>query len=166
MKLTRAERWILSNQFEILARLSGDMDYYHKMKEVIDCGYELNYDWISDYVYDGDIVMSEADCHEVIDTLAMFDSLQQSFEKLTDKTGIDPTSIKFEGYDGNNESKYGNYAQFLMERDGKFGEVLHREGFDSHFPMRSRYNQMRQRWDESQNKPFLSKDDILRIIAR
>ncbi|MCC6802223.1 MAG: YfbU family protein, partial [Anaerolineae bacterium] len=58
-KLSRNERWLLSNQFQILALLDPEQkDSYDQMRTVVESGYELHYDWITSYIYDGNSIMS------------------------------------------------------------------------------------------------------------
>jgi uncharacterized protein YfbU (UPF0304 family) len=165
MKLTRVERWILSNQFLILEKLDRDQaKHYSLLREVVENGYELNYDWVTEYIYGDSSTMSAEECNEVIDTLAMFDALQRSYQALSDKTGIDTTWLYFAGYDGNNESKFMGYAEFLVEKEGKFTDIPQDGRFNSHMPVRGRYRQMLDRWKQSSQSYSLSKESILRIL--
>ena len=51
MKLTPAERLILSNQFLILSKLYPDeAEWYDKAKSVVDTGFEASYDQYFGYI--------------------------------------------------------------------------------------------------------------------
>jgi uncharacterized protein len=171
-KLTRAERWMLSNQFGILAKLDPDQeDTWNQMRTVVESGYELHYDWFTSYIYDGDSIMSREECLEVLDILDMFTTLQHAFTNLTDKSGIDDMSMEFDGFDGNNETKYMAYTRFLIKEEGKFSqldrskETGRRFDFNSHFPVLPRYRLMLREWAKAKSKYDLSKEDIIRIAS-
>lgn len=166
MKLTRIERWILSNQFAILAKLyPEEADSYANMREVVDNGYELNYDWIAQYIYDDTI--TETECKEVLDILSMFLCLKRGYEALTDKSGIEDRWVRFRGFDGNHskEAKYLSYTRFLVEREDKFTSLDRGDNFNSHAPLLSRYCQMVEEWKKSEKIDELSKQDIIRITS-
>lgn len=170
INLSRKERWFLSNQFAILAKLYPDeADGYEDMREVVERGYELHYNWITEYIFDARFTMSQDDCLEVLDILDMFSTLQSAYEEITDKSGIDDVWIHFAGFDGNNETKYMAYTRFLVEREGKFtwlitGERPH-DRFNSHHPILHRYRAMSEEWKKSQDQRNLTKDDLIRITS-
>ena len=43
MKLTRQERWILSNQYKILKAVEG-VDHYNQAIDALESGYEAEYE--------------------------------------------------------------------------------------------------------------------------
>ena len=163
MKLSHAERWILSNQFRILQLLDkNEAEYYAKAKEAIDSGYELEYGSLSQYI-DSDVV-TEEECREVIDILSMFDTLRHSYENLPDKSGIEEWRVKFAGFDGNNEVKQMAYARYFCNLDGgRFVHLERADDFNSHCPVLDRYRSMLSEWKQSEKKHELSKEDIIRI---
>src|SRR5690242_1171594 len=106
MKLTRIERWMLSNQFAILAKLYPDgADGYQLMRDVVEHGYELHYDWILPHIYDGEDIMTSKECKEILDILDMFRALKDSYQALSDKSAIETHWTAFRGFDGNTEAK-------------------------------------------------------------
>lgn len=51
MDLTREQRWILANQYRILERLyPNEAECHAKAREVLENGYEFNYDWIAQHI--------------------------------------------------------------------------------------------------------------------
>lgn len=97
MKLTDAERWILSNQHAILAKLDpNESERYEKIREALDNGYELHYR-PENITTNPDEIMTEEECREVLDILTMFQVLRQSFERLADKSGIEEGAVRFDG---------------------------------------------------------------------
>lgn len=165
MKLTRTERWVLSNQYQILAALSTeDAEHYHQCREILEQGYELEYDEIARHVYDGDDTMSIAECREVVDTLAMFHILQRTYRDLADKSGIDESRLEFGGFDGNHETKHVAYARFYAsQQGGRFTDLPHPEDFNSHYPTLDVYRRMLAEWHRSESKYKLTRDDVVRI---
>lgn len=167
VKLTRTERWMLSNQYKILAALyPDDADYFEKAREAIDCGYELHYDWITDYIYDDRDIMTPEESHEVIDILAAFSAIKWSYEALADKSGIDENHIKFRGFSGNDETKQMAYARYFCSTDGgRFTDLDRGDDFNSHFPMLDVYRRVLREWNKSVDKNNLSKEDLIRITS-
>ena len=163
MKLTRTERWMLSNQYRILEALyPSEAQGYAHIRDAIESGYELEYEQIIPHIYEEGL--SDSECREVRDIMTMFSSLKASFNQLEDTSGIEEWEINFRGFSGNDETTYMAYAQYLRER-GSFRELEHGDGFNSHFPMLSAYRKMLPEWRNSENEFFLSKDDIIRIIS-
>src|SRR5690606_18707681 len=105
MKLTKVERWILANQYKILEHLDPDQtEYYQKMQEILEQGYELEYNWKTQHLHDD--VVTEEMSHYVIKVMVMYDALQRSYARISDKEGIEEREIFFPGFDGNNEGVY------------------------------------------------------------
>ncbi|MBI3799366.1 MAG: YfbU family protein [Deltaproteobacteria bacterium] len=167
MKLEKKDRLIFANQYRILELLDKQNASEHqKHREVVEGGFEGLYDDILGQVIDEDTV-TEAECNEIIDTLSMFRALKQSFAKLDDTSGIDEYRIKFDGYDGNDETKFMAFARFFCERLGRFEELEKGDRFNSHCPMRPVYNRMRSVWNSfpSDAKSNISKSQIRDIAA-
>src|SRR5437588_7351354 len=159
MKLTRTERWMLSNQYRTLEALySKEAKDYAHIREAIESGYELEYEQIIPYIYEEGL--TEEECREVKDVMTMFHVLKASFNHLEDKSGIDEWKIAFRGFSGNDETSQMAYARYLRE-GGSFRELDRGDDFDSHFPMLSGYRKMLSKWRDSENEYALSKDDII-----
>jgi len=98
MKLNLTERWVLSNQYQILGALYPDQaEFYSQAREAVENGYELNYKWITEYIDENGL--SSEGCLEVLDILRMFSSLQRAYGRIADKSDV-PEAI-FPGFDAN-----------------------------------------------------------------
>lgn len=164
MKLTRAERWILANQYRILEALYPS-DGYDKAREVLECGYELHYDWISEHIYGDRDVMTTSECEEVLAILDMFSMLEAAYEKLADRSGIEEWAVRFSGFDGNNETKQLGYARFFCSHDGGRYPELRRGDFNSHCPTLDAYRRMLVEWEKASDKLSLTKEDVVRMAS-
>lgn len=166
MSLTRNERWILSNQYRILAALCPDeAEHFDAAREAIDCGYELHYSWLTEHIYED--IMSVEECREVIDILSMFEKIKWAYDALADKSGIDEWRTKFGGFSGNEEGKQTAYARYYCTHDTpRFVTLgLTDKDFNGHIPVLGRYRRMLGLWEASQDKNALTKEDIVRITS-
>ncbi len=137
--LTAAERLQLVNQLRILEILDPDhaVDYAED-REIIAKGYTAQYNDVFTGVYDE---MPFDECTYVYDVLDCHRVLIQSFNALPDKQGLTPDDVKFQGFDGNNESKRLALAEHL-KKQGKWTETLV-GGLNSHsMSTMSRYPRM------------------------
>ena len=165
MELSRTERWILSNQYRILEALYPDeAPSLARRRRVVEEGYELHYDWITEHIYDDPHTMTARECREVLDILDMFSALRNSYEDLDDKPAVEDRHIRFRGFDGNNEPKQLSYAEFLME-DGRFTNVVNRAGLNSHMPVLDAYRRQLAVWQRSNDRYHLTKEEIQAIAA-
>ena len=164
MKLTKLERWMLSNQYLTLEKVDPDnAENYAYARTAIENGYEREYDLLIPHIFDETV--SEDDCPEVRDTLEMFSRLQRSYADLEDKSGIDRDELEFPGYDGNNETGHMAYARYVCDAPGmqNYEDLRHGQGFNSHMESRSRYGGMLRVWREMKGKYPLDKDTIGRV---
>jgi uncharacterized protein YfbU (UPF0304 family) len=167
MKLSKPERWILSNQYRILELIDKENANRHRLaQEALDDGYEVYYDWLSEHIYDEENTVTKEESDYIIDVLDMFDFIQRAYDELGDKTGIEPFMIDFPGFDGNNDAKFLGFAEFFCKERRAF-ESLRKTGpggsFNSHMPTHELYSRMLAAWRESKNKRQLTKVDLIRI---
>ncbi|HEY4658198.1 MAG TPA: YfbU family protein [Gemmatimonadaceae bacterium] len=162
MALSMTERWILSNQYRILAALYPDeAEALAERREAIESGYEAHYE--PDYIYRE--TMSVGACDEVVSILNMFRALKRSYEALTDKSEIEPDLITFRGFDGNNETMCMAYARYFCKHDGGRFRELNIKDFDSHMPTLARYRQMLSRWQGIGSSHEMTKEHILHVLG-
>jgi uncharacterized protein YfbU (UPF0304 family) len=136
--LTPTERLQFANQFAILEKLDqNNAEYYAKGRKILESGYTLLYGEIFQTVSDE---LPVHDCNFVYDVLETHRDLIQSYAALTDKAGITPDDVRFRGFDGNNESEFYGFVQFLQEH-GLWKETL-TGGLNSHAPTIDRYREM------------------------
>lgn len=161
MKLSRIERLMLSNQYRILEALYPDeRDSFANSREAIESGFEIEYDWHTEYIHRDVVTVDE--CREVIEILDMFTALGRAFNDLGDKSGIEESKIRFVGFDGNNETKQLAYAEYL-QKNGKFSDLTGLDGLNSHMPLLPNYRRMVVEWLRSASRYSLTKEDIIRI---
>jgi len=167
--LSRVNRWMLYNQFEILKLLHkiveepGNSEDYIKQQEIISMGYEWNYEQISEHIAPA---MEFGDGEEVISILDMYRAIYNACSQDIDCSDIDPKYRKFRGFDGNYETEYYLFAKFVIEREGKFEESTPDKNLDlnSHSPMLPKYRKMLGEWKLSEQQHSLTKADIIRIL--
>jgi uncharacterized protein len=164
-QLSRIERKILSNQYKMLERLDPDnADDYSYLRNIVDHGFEGDYEDVLRGTYEEPDTMSAVDCSYVGDVLQMYDMMQTAF-KNGQQEGVELERLKFPGFDGNNETKFVAYAQHLRSH-GKWTFIdLRSEDFNSHSPTEGRYRRMLAAWKESKDEHQLSAADILRILG-
>lgn len=164
MELTRTERLMLANQYRILEKLDpDDAKHYAEARRVVENGFELEYKTLAQNIYDGDEVMSEDECREVLNILQMFDHIHFSYERLEDKQGVSTGTISFQGFDGNNEGKFWSYARHVRDSGvGRFTEIATRD-LNSHAPMLDTYRQQLRAWRPHQDDLYLTKEQIQEI---
>lgn len=165
MKLDKKDRLILYNQFLILEKLYPEnAAHYAENRQAVEDGFELHYKWMTDFLTDG---LTEEQCEFVLDTLSMHRALHQTVQNLglTDEM---KTRVQFKGFDGNAESEYLSYTQFIVLTLGKFAELKPPlqpyVSFNSHMPSVDMYNRMLNEWRKSQDKWDLTADEVNRIL--
>ncbi len=166
MELTRMERLIISNQLKILESLyPQEEEYYANQRKAIENGYKLHYDSI--FVNISKDEMSEEDCQEILNILDMYRAITFSYEKLSDKNGINEEDIVFKGFDGHNETNkylYTNYFIFDLKRfdELKYGQEF--PDFSSHVEMLDTYKKMLNIWNKYPNKHNIDKNQIIELL--
>jgi len=131
-KLTKVERLILLNQYEILSKLSPDSDYYEANIEILSSGYEYEYSSLFGAISEEPV--SEEVCAETIEILNMFRFFDNAMHRLKEEEkeelGDAIKKLKFQGFDANNDKHY-YYTKFMIEKQGKWDE-LHNIYLNSH----------------------------------
>ncbi len=160
MKLTRIERWILTNQMEILAHVDPEnADHYEKAREVLTSGYTLAYGW---YCPPLEEELSEEACQEVMDILDMFRAIKRATAAGL-PAEVEEWELEFHGFDGNNEAEQVGFARFLIE-DGRWQEHADAgDGLNSHGPTLDRYRGMLRRWRLGGRGFDLAEGDLVEI---
>lgn len=160
--LSKIERWLLMHQYIILDKLYPDNGYSMAV-QVMENGYELHYDMITQFLDDD--TMSLEECREVIDILAMFDFMDRYIKSHTSDPEIDEKVVKNIGFDGNYEGKQWGYLRFLVEEEERFNWLDYALRFNTHFPVLETYRRMLVEYDKSSTPHQLTKDDMKRIIS-
>jgi uncharacterized protein YfbU (UPF0304 family) len=163
MELSKTERLMLYNQYEILKALYPEQkEDYEEAQEVLAHGYEHHYDNLAQFI--DDKTMNDEDGRETIDILQMFESIQVAYDALDDKAGVNEYRATFRGFDGNHETKQMAYARFFCESDGeRFVHLRKPEGFGGGVHQLPVYRGMLSEFNASAKKYKLTKDDLIRI---
>ncbi|WP_334666562.1 YfbU family protein [Streptomyces cyaneofuscatus] len=161
MELTDAERLILSNQYQILAKLDND-EHYALMAETLRRGYKWLYDEYLEQSLWPNVDDDKAEF--VVDVLDLYSTLKASYSELEDKSGIEAREVKFPGFDGNNEGDLMGFANFLLKH-GRFDDVLNKGGNNSHMPTVEIYRRMLQAWRDMGEPAYpYSKEQIRQLL--
>lgn len=161
MKLTRVERWMLSHQHKILARLDPDKAGRHeRIVHMLERGYEL--DLRREVTVDFEAGVSAEDAELVRLVLDMFLALQRSHEALGSDSPATDTDVVFPGFDGNNEAELLMYARFVL--DGGEFDGLEFNGLNSHGQYGDAYTRMLTRWHECNDTHSLTANQLSVIL--
>ncbi|MFH1309971.1 MAG: YfbU family protein [Candidatus Omnitrophota bacterium] len=156
MQLSKIERLILANQYEILATSnSKDKDKersYLEKKEIIEKGCLCEYEKLFESIQENE--MTEEKYQEVREILTMFNDIQWSYENLSDKRGIDEKEIIFKGFDLNLETGQYRYAEVFLNKSGTSNKFLPKRSreLNSHSPMLKKYRKMYSVWNAISNR--------------
>jgi len=165
MELSRIERLLLANQYKILSLLRehpDDVAEYDMRLEAVEKGYRAAYEDV--LLKDIADEFNETQCLFVKEAIALYGIMQRSYDNLEDKAGIEESSIRFPGFDGNDEYTHMAYARYLVEKQGWYRSLRAEPNFDSHEPMLGRYQSQNNRWQLMGKKTNLTPDDINTIL--
>lgn len=160
--LSKIERLKLANQYRILEKLSEghDEEHYRHLADIFQYGYTYLYDMATEHFHED---MPEETAQEVIDILDLHRALTFSVKDLPEaEKGDLPEKVKFEGFDGNNESSHLLFAQFYCEKMGRHKEL---RIVNSHCKTLDRYRAQLKAWDQLGKKHRLSKVQIEELLA-
>ncbi|TAK22786.1 MAG: YfbU family protein [Myxococcaceae bacterium] len=167
MKLSRTERWILSNQLRILEGLNPkEAADLREQREALERGYEYMYPELCPHIYADKDCMPRAESDEVIEILSLFDTLRWSLEKAEDAGGLKAEDVRFWGFDGNSEGRQMAFCRyFCREGGGRFEHLERGDDFNSHFPALDGYRRMLAVWRAGGRKNPLPPDEVKAILA-
>ena len=167
MLLSKQERLILFNQYEILKNINPDNEKeYKNYQEILSSGYTENYCNFTAIINEPTPKEVQKFVYKVLD---MFRGLNDSYIQLSD---ADKSQIKFEdiiyqGFDGNEEGEYYMYANFLLESLGLYAESYtnSKHQLNSHCNKVSTYSKMIKLWDTIADKFSMDLENIKNLIA-
>lgn len=150
MTLSQSERLVLYNQYEILKQLSKDehdIKHYEAVQTSLQYGYSRNYFIFSEHICEDEFDTEKMDF--VYSVLDMYRCLNDSYNNLAihDKEQIDPLSVNFPGFDGNNECEYLTYVEFLINELDLYSESK-RPDLNTHARSLRYYEKMLPRYHE------------------
>lgn len=163
MTLTLAERLILINQYRILANqdpsLKTECDYNIR---VLEAGFEIEYrDLHSDL--DPDVITVEQS-RQVLDIFEMYRALQGSYDKLGRPDSISEEDLLFQGFDGNNEAGYVDYAYHVLDEQGRYESLDRVDDLGGYPNSLSVYGRMLEEWRYLGRNFNLSEAEITHIL--
>ena len=158
MKFTDAERVILANQYEILGKLNNEKTYLDLAENLRD-----GHEWIYNQKISVSPIFTKEQSGFVVSILSLYEVIQDSFDALSDKGSLNEDSVKFPGFDGNNEGEYKRFFSALVE-NGQFAHV--KANTNSHMKKISTYENMLDKWKSLGKGYTLSLDDIEAILGR
>ncbi|MED1559435.1 YfbU family protein [Bacillus paramycoides] len=172
--LSKKERLILANQYEILAKLAED-DYekkqFNNLRDIFTSGYSRYYSLATEHFSDE---VSDEECKFVVDVLNMYRDLYYSWYRNKDAHEvINEKTVLFKGFDLNDEIevKYYSFYKFLVNDFGRFEEIKEFiaegkiEDFNSHGsgPSMRQLNLMLSKWQEIKNRDEYNYSDDLAL---
>jgi uncharacterized protein YfbU (UPF0304 family) len=156
IKLTDAERLILSNQYQILALLQPDQAKEHaRANEIVTSGYEFYYSDLNPSL--SDPVPAEVS-EEIIDILDMFRAIEFSTRELGKKPS--DYRIAFEGLDGNNDHPQYWFTKFVRRDLGRWEELKAYPDNSHTQTSLPTYRRMLSKWKANGKKFEMSHDDL------
>jgi uncharacterized protein YfbU (UPF0304 family) len=161
ISLSLAERLILTNQFRILAVLNPpEAESYKDLIEITQRGFTSEYSQLFTEIDREELAAEQ--CDYVSDVLDMFWNLQDSYDQLQDKAGLNERDVLFPGFDVNNESRFLGYSKFRLK--SAFDGFRAAPGINSHFP--TRYREMLARYESipAERRRELTAEEISSIL--
>ncbi|MDR4493908.1 MAG: YfbU family protein [Nitrospirales bacterium] len=166
MQLDKKDRLIIANQLKILEKLyPEEATYYAQHRKALEYGYSLHYSWLVENFFEE---MTVDECREVLEILNMYRAITFSYKKIQDTSGIQDSWLKFQGFDGNNESKQFSYAQYFISDLGRFDELKYEAeypDFNSHMPTLEKYRRMLAWWNSHGRSFELSKNQLVELLG-
>jgi len=153
MNMSHTERLILSNQYEILAKLNPEKAaFYQRASTIVERGYCLQILELEKSFGHLDL----ATCREVLDTMEMHHALAISWGNLDAgaRAEVNESRLAFNGYSRSQERELADYVCFLLEVDKRF-----------HIAMRDKYQRMLAVWRQCPRQYKLSIQEIGKILA-
>lgn len=133
LELSDAERLILANQYDIMARLDRLAGEPGSDVEALAEWLRKGYVALYEDRLDGELwpALSESKADLVLEILNMYTRLQQSFDLLVaadvEASGIEADSLRFPGFDGNNDAQLLSFADAMM-RDRRYEYLANAAG--------------------------------------
>lgn len=168
MQLSKLERLTLANQYLILEKLyPEEAKSYKLLRTALEDGYAIHYGNLTEHIYDE---LSEEDCRFVLDVLSMYRAINDVVTKTENKQIQANYYSKFNGFDGNEETKYYSYCKYYIIDQNRFEELRYGNKTDNldlntHTPMIDTYLKMLKRWESMENKRKLNEDQVLDILG-
>jgi uncharacterized protein YfbU (UPF0304 family) len=166
MKLTKKDRLILINQFEILAALNpASKSHYDEVVEILVNGYKIFYSEFDDWVAN-DRPVEEG--RFVLEILGLYRVIEDVKRKTENQQLNAHRYSFFRGFDGNTETGYMLFCRFLIETQGKFQEqrpyLSRNDNLNSHTPLVEKYQRMIDKAPKPPELWEMTADEALSIL--
>lgn len=162
LNLTDAERLILANQYQILAKLEED-DFYKNLSDNLREGHAWLYNQALAMMLSDQL--SDDDADYVVTVLSIYDTIKSSYDELADKSGIATHAVEFPGFDGNNEGELLAFS-VALRKDRRFEDLIPERGKNSHMDTSHRYKRLIEKYKEMGEPIYpLNKDQILELVS-
>ncbi len=170
MPLTKFERRLLINQYQILKALGNDEEdngeRYDKFIEILESGYEYFYDEVIGK-FEPEMARNESEF--VFQVLEMFRGIENYKKQHSDDAEvINHTNSHFLGFDANNEGEHYSFARFLIKTWENYQEQMPYEertgGFNSHMPVIPLYQRMLETLSDLKITGRFSREQVLAIL--
>lgn len=155
MQLTKVEKLVLINQYEMLKGIYPNRrEDYEVILSALQDGYEQDFEQL---VCRSDTPLTEETYKEVRDILEMFRAI----------TGPEGSSVRFAGFDGNEETEHYAYARFLLEERGLWRESRPENNeYNTHFPVLEDYRLMLSEWERLGRRHDLTAEELDQIVSK
>jgi uncharacterized protein YfbU (UPF0304 family) len=131
--------------------------------------------WALDWDWPGITQVEETEASvvsEVVNILDMYDMLELSFDGLTagEQAAIGEYSVRFHGFDGNDETAHMSAARFFVDEMDRFTRFKGRD-FNSHMPVVGTARRMLEIYGPLRSEagmrasPRLTADEISQVLA-
>jgi uncharacterized protein YfbU (UPF0304 family) len=163
MTLTVVERWILSNQFDILEALYPGKKYFRGLGQVMWDGYEAEYEEACPVEREP---LSPRRCQEVRLILDLYTLVQETHRRLPDKDGIDAERLVFPGLQKHKETREWRYANYCVEHDPwSYHDLVSAPDLESRRCMLPLYRRMLAEWKKCRDPFQITREDLVRITS-
>jgi len=166
--LSKTERQILINQYEILKILdSKESAYYSSCINILRNGYEWLY---HRNISDLPDTMPSNESQFVVEVLMMYQFIHDFIKSNPEYDEISNHSYAyFCGFDGNNESQYMGFTRFFVDDMNRFENLKfhsNKDRFNSHCPMANKYRGMINKCKSFgiKTSSSISKEEVLEIL--
>ena len=168
INLSLYERINLLNQYTILQELSyiqndeHNAKHYETIANIIANGYTHEYGMLTDCMSDE---FPETEAQFVWDTLKMYSAILLSYHNI-ENPELTYEQILFPGFDGNNETQYLYYCEFVLQDMGRYGELSenNRKDFNSHFRKCDKYRAMLKKWNEMDKPHEMNQSQLKELL--
>jgi uncharacterized protein YfbU (UPF0304 family) len=167
MNLTKLERLLLINQFEILKTIKEEnQEYYEQMIDILTNGFSIYYSELESGLFDE---MPAGDGRFVLDVLDLYHAIED-FKRRNEAKAINEHAFGyFPGFDGNEEGEYLGFVRFIIDKKKLFEEQeqyrTKTDDFNSHSRTLPRFSEMVARWERLGKKFELTEPEILNILG-